>query len=96
MSDNPQKKKVLDDLNNAILDMTEQVFGKEGKEFLKSAQTQLEEFSISATRAWVNFTDKVLEETSIGKNPIVEKTNHTVKDLLRQFGVLEEETEDDF
>lgn len=91
-----RKKNVLDDLNNAVLDMTEQMFGKEGREFLKSAQTQLHDFSISATKAWVNFADQVIEETELGKNTIVQKTNQTVKDLLKQIGVLEEETEDDF
>ena len=96
MNDQPRKKNLINNLNDAVLDMTERIFGKEGKEFLQTAQSQLKEFSISATRAWVNFTDQVLQESKLGENQIIMKTNSTVKDLLRQIGTLEEDSEDEF
>ena len=98
MSEDPQKpkKNILSNLNSAILDMTEQIFGQDGREFLESAQNQVKEFNISAMRAWVNFADQVIEDTALGENELVRKSNDTVKDLLRQIGVLEEETEEDF
>ena len=98
MSEDPQKpkKNILSDLNSAILDMSEQIFGADGREFLESAQTQIKEFNISAMRAWVNFADQVIEDTALGANELVRKSNDTVKDLLRQFGVIEEESEEDF
>ena len=98
MSDEPLKptKNVLSSLNSAILDMTEQIFGQDGREFLESTQTQIKEFNISAMRAWVNFADQVIEDTTLGENELVRKSNDTVKDLLRQVGVIEEESEEDF
>ncbi|MHA1520889.1 MAG: hypothetical protein ACTSRK_11965 [Promethearchaeota archaeon] len=56
----------------------------------------MKEFNISAVRAWVNFTDKFLEDSKLIDNELVQKTNTTVKDLLKQFKVLEEDSEDDF
>ena len=98
MSEDPQmpKKNILSSLNSAILDMTEQIFGQDGREFLESAQHQVKEFNISAMRAWVDFADNLIEDTALGENELVRKSNDTVKDLLRQVGVLEEESEEDF
>jgi hypothetical protein len=98
MSEDPQmpKKNILSSLNSAILDMTEQIFGQDGREFLESAQLQIKEFNISAMRAWVDFADNLIEDTALGENELVRKSNDTVKDLLRQVGVLEEESEEDF
>ena len=95
MSEQP-KKNIFDDLNKAVLDLTGQVFGEKGKDFLKSAEYQIKEFNISALRAWVGFTDQILEDTKLGENELIKKSNDTVKDLLTQFGVLDEEDEDDF
>ena len=93
--DNPREN-MLEKINTAVLDMTEQVFGQKGREFVENTQYQMKEFNISATRAWVNFTDKFLEDSKLIDNELIRKTHNTVKDLLKQFKVLEEESEDDF
>ena len=94
MSD--EKKNVLKSLNDAFLDFSEQVFGKSGKDFLESTQNQINEFNVSAIRSFVEFTDQMIEDTKLKDNELVQKSHSTVKDLLRQFGVLEEESEDEF
>ncbi len=91
-----KKDSIFDQLNSAVLDFTEQVFGKKGRDFLESTQRQIYDFNVGAVRAWVNFTDQILKETKLGENEIIQKSNSTVKDLLRQLKILEEEQEDDF
>ncbi|MCF2140902.1 MAG: hypothetical protein K9W44_12670 [Candidatus Lokiarchaeota archaeon] len=91
-----ERKNLFDKLNQAVLDMTEQVFGQKGREFVENTQYQIKEFNISAIRAWVNFTDKFLEDSKLIDNEIVKKTSSTVKDLLKQLKILEEDSEEDF
>lgn len=96
MEEDTNKNSIFRKLNSAVLDMTEQVFGPKGREFVENTQTQMKEFNISAIRAWVNFTDKFLEDSKLIENEILRKTNSTVKDLLKQFKILDEDSEDDF
>ncbi|MHA1619414.1 MAG: hypothetical protein ACTSVZ_09035 [Promethearchaeota archaeon] len=96
MSEEDKRENLLEKINGAVLDMSEQVFGQKGREFVENTQYQMKEFNISAVRAWVNFTDKFLEDSKLIDNELVQKTNTTVKDLLKQFKVLEEDSEDDF
>lgn len=93
---NNNKKNILEQLNKAVMDMTEQVFGAKGREFVENTQYQIKEFNLSAIRAWVNFTDKFLEDSKLIENELVKKTSSTVKDLLKQLKILEEDSEDDF
>ncbi len=91
-----KKENILDKLNNAVVDMTEQVFGEQGKEFVVKTQSQVQEFNSAVIKSFVDFTDKVLESTKLNENEVVQKSSNTVKDLLRQLDLLEEELEDDF
>ncbi|MHA1775746.1 MAG: hypothetical protein ACTSWC_03165 [Promethearchaeota archaeon] len=96
MEESDNRKNLLEQLNNAVLDMTEQVFGTKGREFVENTQYQIKEFNLSAIRAWVNFIDKFLEDSKLIENEIVKKTSATIKDLLKQLKILEEDSEDDF
>ncbi|MHA1672497.1 MAG: hypothetical protein ACTSYI_02630 [Promethearchaeota archaeon] len=96
MSEENNRENLLEKINNAVLDMSEQVFGQKGREFVETTQYTMKEYNISAIRAWVNFTDKFLEDSKLIDNELVRKTNTTVKDLLKQFKVLEEDSEEDF
>ncbi|UYP48469.1 hypothetical protein NEF87_004754 [Candidatus Lokiarchaeum ossiferum] len=91
-----KKKNILTQLNGEILNFSEKVFGKQGREFLESTQKQIHDFNIGAIRSFVNFTDQLIADTKLQENELVKKSSNTVKDLLRQFGVIEEDSEDDF
>ncbi len=90
------EKNTLEKLNTAFLDFTESVFGESGREFIKKTQTQVNEFNVAAIKAFVEFGDQILENTQLGENEMVQKSSNTVKDLLRQYNLLEEESEEDF
>ena len=90
------EKNTLEKLNTAFLDFTESVFGESGREFIEKTQTQVNEFNVAAIKAFVEFGDQILENTKMGENDMVQKSSNTVKDLLRQFNLLEEESEEDF
>ena len=91
-----KKKNLITQMNTAILDFSENVFGKQGREFLESTQKQIHDFNVGAIRSFVNFTDQLIDDTKLQENELVKKSSNTVKDLLRQFGILEEESEEDF
>ena len=90
------EKNTLGKLNEAFLDFTENVFGESGREFMEKTQKQVNEFNVAAIKAFVEFGDQILENTQLGENEMVQKSSNTVKDLLRQFNLLEEESEEDF
>lgn len=90
------EKNTLEKLNEAFLDFTENVFGESGREFMEKTQKQVKEFNVAAIKAFVEFGDQILENTKLGENETVLKSSNTVKDLLRQFNLLEEESEEDF
>ena len=90
------EKNTLGKLNEAFLDFTENVFGESGREFIEKTQKQVNEFNIAAIKAFVEFGDQILENTKLGENETIQKSSNTVKDLLRQFNLLEEESEEDF
>ena len=96
MIEENEKKNSLEKLNEAFLDFTESVFGESGREFIEKTQTQVNEFNVAAIKAFVEFGDQILENTTMGDNEMIQKSSTTVKDLLRQFNLLEEESEEDF
>ena len=90
------EKNTLGKLNEAFLDFTENVFGESCREFIEKTQKQVNEFNVAAIKAFVEFGDQILENTKLGENETIQKSSNTVKDLLRQFNLLEEESEEDF
>ncbi len=95
MSDD-KKPKITDQLNDAFKDMVGKVFGAKGKEVVENVQKQTKEISVKAIKSFVDFTDKLLENAKLKDNDLVKKSSNSVKDLLRQVGLLEEENEDEF
>ena len=93
---NENPKDIFNKLNSSVLDFSEQMFGKDGRKFLENAQSKVNEFNGSIIKSFVDFTDKVLEKTKLADNDIVKKSSDSVKDLLRQWEILEEDYEDDF
>lgn len=91
-----ESKNVVDQLNNAFKDLVGKAFGDKGKEFIESVQKQTKEISTTAIKSFVDFTDKILESTKLKDKEIVKKSSNTVKDLLKQLGLMEEEKEEDF
>jgi len=90
------EKNTLEKLNEAFLDFTENAFGESGREFMEKTQKQVKEFNVAAIKAFIEFGDQILENTKLGENEMVQKSSNTVKDLLRQYNLLEEESEEDF
>ena len=90
------EKNTLEKLNEAFLDFTENTFGESGREFIEKTQKQVNEFNVAAIKAFVEFGDQIIENTKLGENEMVQKSSNTVKDLLRQYNLLEEESEEDF
>ena len=78
------------------MDFTENAFGESGREFMEKTQKQVKEFNVAAIKAFVEFGDQIIENTKLGENEMVQKSSNTVKDLLRQYNLLEEESEEDF
>ena len=90
------EKNTLEKLNEAFLDFTGNAFGESGREFMEKTQKQVNEFNVAAIKAFVEFGDQIIENTKLGENEMVQKSSNTVKDLLRQYNLLEEESEEDF
>ncbi len=80
---------VLKKLNDNFQDFLTGIFGE-------STVKQMNEFSSQAIKTLVEFGDKVVETLNLSENELVKKSSDQIKDLLKQTGILEEETEEDF
>ena len=87
MSDNP--KDMLKKLNDNFQDFLTGIFGE-------STVERMNEFSGQAIKTLVEFGDKVVESLNLSENDLVKKSSSQIMDLLKQAGLLEEESEDDF
>jgi hypothetical protein len=96
MAENKEKKKLVDQLNNAVIDLSKMMFGDKGREVAQQWTKQSKDFSLNVTKTFVDFTDKLLESTKLKENELIKKSSDGVKDLMRQLGFLEEDKEDDF
>lgn len=95
MSDD-KKNDILEQLNASFKDMVKNVFGDNGLEFINKTEKQVNELSGKAIKGFVDFSDNIITSMKLDQNEIVKKSQGTVKDLLRQLKLLEEESEDDF
>jgi len=91
-----EKKDVLKKLNDAFLDFVKNVFGENGKKFIEDTNKQVKEFSAKAIKGFVDFGDQVIKSMKLDENELVKKSSTQVKDLLKQIGLLKEETEEEF
>ena len=80
---------VLKKLNDSFQDFVTGIFGE-------STVKRMNEFSTQAIRTLVDFGDQVIDTLNLSENELVKKSSAQIKDLLKQAGVLEEETEEDF
>ena len=94
---NEQKKPdILAQLNSSFKDLVKNVFGQNGLEFINKTEKQVNELSAKAIKGFVDFSDNMIVSMKLDQNEMVKKSQNTVKDLLRQLKLLEEEKEDDF
>ncbi len=87
MSD--KSKDLLKKLNDNFQDFLTGIFGE-------STVKQMNDFSSHAIKTLVEFGDKVVESLNLSENELVKKSSDQIKDLLKQAGLLEEESEEDF
>jgi transcription initiation factor IIF auxiliary subunit len=80
---------LLKKLNDNFQDFLTGIFGE-------STVKQMNDFSSQAIKTLVEFGDKVVESLNLTENELVKKSSAQIKDLLKQAGLLEEESEDDF
>jgi len=80
---------ILKKLNDSFQDFVTGIFGE-------STVKRMNDFSSQAIKTLVEFGDTVIETLNLNENELVKKSSTQIKDLLKQAGVLEEETEDDF
>ncbi|MHA1110966.1 MAG: hypothetical protein ACTSRE_07670 [Promethearchaeota archaeon] len=80
---------VLKKLNDSFQDFVTGIFGE-------STVKRMNDFSSQAIKSLVEFGDIVIENLNLNENELVKKSSAQIKDLLKQAGLLEEETEDDF
>ncbi len=96
MSEEEEKKTVIDKLNSSLLDFAGSVFGESGREFIEKTQNQIKDFSSSSVKKFIEFSDSMLEKLNLNENEQVMKARDSVEDLLKQSGLLQEEDEEEF
>jgi hypothetical protein len=87
MSDKPND--LMKKLNDNFQDFITGIFGE-------STVKKMNEFSSQAIKTLVEFGDKVVESLNLSENELVKKSSDQIKDLLKQAGLLQEESEEDF
>ncbi len=90
-----EKKNILDQLNNAVVNLAENIFGEQGKEFIEDTQEKVKDFSSQSIKKFLEFSDSVLESLKLNENEQVIKARDSVEDLLKQAGLLKDELEEE-
>ncbi|MBN2157613.1 MAG: hypothetical protein JW776_16320 [Candidatus Lokiarchaeota archaeon] len=80
---------MLKKLNDSFQDFIKGIFGEETTE-------RMNDFSSQAIKTLVEFGDKLIETLNLQENNLVKKSSDQIKDILKQTGLLEEDTEEDF
>lgn len=88
------EKGIIDKINDAVLDFAEKAFGESGKNFIQETQDKVKEFSSSAVKKFMEFSNDVLEKLNLHENEQVVKAKDTVEDMLKQAGLLKEDEEE--
>jgi len=84
MSDDFAKK-----LNKQFEDFVKGIFGED-------TTKKMNEFSAQSIKGIVDFGDKLIEQLKLQDNELVKKSSDGIKDLLKQAGLLKDQTEDEF
>jgi hypothetical protein len=90
-----EKKNILDQLNDAVVNLAESIFGEQGKEFIEDTQEKVKDFSSQSIKKFLEFSDSVLESLKLDENEQVIKARDSVEDLLKQAGLLKDEYEEE-
>ena len=96
MSEEEEKEKMLDKINNTFIDFVGKVFGDSGKEFVQETHDKIKDFSSASIKKFLEFSDDVLEKLNLKENEQVIKARDSIEDLLKQSGILKEEGEEEF
>ncbi len=80
---------VLKKLNDNFQDFVTGIFGE-------STVKRMNDFSSQAIKTLVEFGDHLIETLNLSENELVKKSSDQIKDLLKQTGMLEEDSEEDF
>ena len=89
-----EEKGIIEKINDAVLDFAEKAFGESGKNFIQETQDKVSEFSSSAIKKFMEFSDDVLEKLNLHENEQVIKTRDSIEDMLKQSGLLKEDEEE--
>ncbi|MBD3353740.1 MAG: hypothetical protein GF364_19810 [Candidatus Lokiarchaeota archaeon] len=91
-----EKKDVLNQLNDSFNDFVKNVFGEKAAKNIEDTGKQLQDFSAKAIKGFVEFGDQVMDSLKLNENELVKKSSDQVKDLLKQTGLLKEDSEEKF
>jgi len=90
-----EKKNIVDQLNDALLNFAESAFGESGKEFIEETSEKVKELSSQSIKKFMEFSDSVIDNLKLSDNEQVIKARDTVEDLLKQAGLLKDEFEEE-
>lgn len=98
MSDEGEEKdSFIDKINKSFVNFVGSVFGDSGRDFIEETTEKVKDFSSSAIKKFMEFSDDVIEKLNLQENAQVIKARDSVEDLLKQSGLLkEDEEEEDF
>lgn len=86
----------IDKLNSSFLDFVGNVFGDSGRDFVKDTQEKVNDFSSKSIKAFMDFSDSLIDSLNLKDNEQVIKARDSVEDMLKQAGLLKEEEEEEF
>jgi hypothetical protein len=89
-------KKLMKQLEEQFDSFVKGMFGDSGVKFIQDTRKQTKEFSAKGIKAFVEFGDQMVDKLKLKDNELVKKSGNSIKDLLKQMGLLEEEKEDEF
>ena len=96
MSEEEEKEKILDKVNDAFIDFVGKVFGDSGKEFVQETHEKIKDFSSTSIKKFIEFSDDVIEKLNLKENETVQKARDSVEDMLKSSGLLKESEEEEF
>ena len=90
-----EEKKIIDKINDAVVDFAEKAFGESGKNFMLETQEKVKDFSSESIKKFMEFSNEVLDKLGLAENEQVIKVKDSIEDMLKQAGIVTED-EDEF
>ena len=91
--DEEKKENLLDKINTSIADFVGNLFGEDAKKSVEDAQDKAKDISAQTVTKLVEFSDSVLESLKLNENEQVVKATDSIKDMLKDAGLLKEPEE---